>query len=108
MGLNFADKGTITTDGTEQELFAQVAQNGLHSIKLHLDQMANGDILVVKLFNWDDQDGVERRHIKTTLNDLQDSPTSWWEFIASKRFRATVQLMSGTNFELSWERVLID
>jgi len=107
MVLNFADSGTKTTTTSETDVFAQITLNALHAATVHLDDMAGGDTWVFKTFIWDTADGAEREFSVHTFSGVQASPAILFDFVASKRFRVSVQRTAGTDGELSFERFTI-
>lgn len=107
MGLQFVAKGETTSTGSEADLFAQVIAEGLHACKIHLDAMQAGDTIVIKVYNYDDQDAVERLFGVYTYTDAQSEPTFLFDFIPSTRYRVSLQRTAGSDRAISWERFIV-
>jgi len=113
MGLNFAANGSLLLTASQQDLFSQVTSNALHACLVHLDAMesaGSGDIIEIRVFDYDQQDGQERLFQLSTFTDLQASPSVLFDFIPTHRFRVSaVQTQDGSGGKktISWERMEI-
>lgn len=107
MTLTFPASGTLTTTVSEADVFTQVIVTGLHACKIHLDLMQAGDTFVIRVYNYDDADSVERLFGIYTYSDIQAEPTTYFDFIPSTRYRITIQRTGGVDREISWGRMLI-
>jgi len=105
MVLALLDKGEITMDGNEQELFAQVTGLKHYSTKIFFDELEAGDEIIVKVLDLDEQDNMERQYRTYPVEGAQASPESLINWMPSSGYRITCeQITQGTGGfkKLSW------
>lgn len=107
MALTFPANGTQLTTALEVEFFSQVISTAMHGLKVHLDTMTGTETFVIKIYNYDNVDAVERLFGTFTYTGVQTEATTIFDFIPSTRYRATIQKTAGTDRTVSWERMVI-
>lgn len=77
---------------------------------LHLDNMASGDQIIIRVYKWDGNNSVYSLYEKKTISysDLvgqenEDQTAVFMPFIPSERYKVTLEQSAGTLREFSWE-----
>ncbi len=102
MAPTLESKGSKLMNGTEQELFP--AQVGLehYSLKAFFDKLVAGDEIILRVYDFDDEELVEKRYITDLIQGLQQNPIRLVNWIPSSSFRVTCQQVHGVNKTITW------
>jgi len=103
MVLTHAD-GTVTTDGTEQNLFAITANLKHYATWLFTHNMAGGDTIQIRVYVRDENTPAERKYIDTEISGAQASPAFFVPFIPSLEYRVSIERTAGTDRTYTWVR----
>ena len=99
-------EGTLTADGTEQELDT-ISVNGYYQFSISLANMAAADVVKVRFYKKVKTTGTLSRFHVETYNDAQDEPESpvvdSGPFWVANEFKVTLEQTAGTNRDFDWE-----
>ena len=95
--------GTVTTDGTLQQLFSVSALKH-YAFAISCHNMALGDTLEVEVSGYDDQNTTLRVWVDFTLTDAQNQAWIWVPYITSSQYRVRIKRLAGTDRAYGWTR----
>lgn len=103
MVLSFTN-GNVTTDGTEQSLWNITADKHFAGW-IFLNNMGVNEVISVRIYVQDENDSASlKKYIDTSISGSQGTPAFFIPYVPSKQHKVTVQLTSGSNIVLYWQR----
>lgn len=108
MALAFPANGTLVLTASQQDLFAQVSGQKLYAVMVHLDTMIAGDTVEIRIFVHDQADTIERQFQLSTFNAVQTSPSQYFDFVATQKYRVSIVQTVGAFRTISWERIEVN
>ncbi len=104
MALTHFD-GTVTSDGTEQNLFDISTGGPKHfATWIFTHNMLSTHTITVRVYVEDENATTERKYIDTEISGAQTSPAFFVPFIPSDQYRVSIQRTAGTNIAITWVR----
>lgn len=97
MALELALSGSLLMNGTEQDLFASQVGLKHYSTKVFFDELDNGDEILIRVFDLDEDAATEKKYRTTIVRGIQDNPEILVNWMPSSSYRITCEQISGTN-----------
>jgi hypothetical protein len=105
MVLSFVT-GTVSGSSVETSLFnVSDASGKYYGCHLFLDNMANGDTYVFRIYFLDPVASLMKLYAVQTFSDVQAIPVINIPFIATKQYRVSVQKTAGVDKNFNWNRI---
>jgi len=95
---------TITTDGTEQDLF-DITSDQHFATWLFTHNMQSGDTITIKVYVLDENAAVMRLYETQTVTGAQTDPAIFIPFIPTKQYKVSIQRTAGTDRSFNWMRI---
>ena len=104
MVLVFDSSGSqsLTNAGGETNLFASQTILQHYSTKIFFDEMVANDVIILRVYDYDEDDAVEKVYRTVTLEGVQDDPEVMINWIPSSSYRVTCELTSATSRTVTW------
>jgi hypothetical protein len=103
MGMNFYTN-TATSTASEVDLF-DITVAGSHAFKIFLNNMVAGDKIRIRVYDWDDE-GSTYRLQDEMIHENAQTLVSWvTPFVASQRYKVSLQRLAGTDRDYNWCRI---
>jgi hypothetical protein len=102
MALTVEAFAQLVLDGTEQDLFVSQTTLAHYSTKIFFNALAANDEVIVRVYDFDEQNSVERIYRITTVVGVQVTPELLINWIPSTSYRVTVQQTNTTFKTISW------
>jgi len=104
MALTHFD-GTVTSDGTEQNLFSVTTGGPKHfATWLFTHNMTSAQTITVRVYVRDENASAERKYIDTEISGAQTSPAFFVPFVPSDQYRVSIQRTAGSDVAYTWVR----
>jgi len=104
MALTHFD-GTVTSDGTEQNLFDISTGGPKHfATWLFTHNMTSTITISVRVYVEDENLTTERKYIDTEIAGSQTSPAFFIPFVPSDQYRVSIQRTAGADVVYTWVR----
>lgn len=102
----FRFNGTLTlSDTVETNLFSSQTLFRHYATNVFLHNMVVDDVLVLRIYNFDNQTITERLYDSQEFKGVQDDPDVYIPFIPSEGgYRVTAQRTSSSNITITWDR----
>lgn len=92
MVLTLAQTGTVTlVNNNETDLF-NVSTIKHYATWLHVNQMVAADILIVRVYVYDDTTLTQRKYLDVQISGSQTVPAIFIPFVPSSQYRVTIQM----------------
>lgn len=96
--------GTITTSGTEQNLF-DITADKHYATWIFAHNMAAADTVEIKVYVKDQQTTTMRVYTTQSIGGVQTDPAYFVPFVPTKQYKVTIKRTSGTDKAFSWQRI---
>lgn len=102
MALTVEAFGQLVLDGTEQNLFPSETTLKHYSTKIFFNTLVANDKVIVRVFDFDEQNSVERLYRTTAVVGVRITPELLINWIPSSSYRVTVQQTNTAFKTISW------
>jgi len=102
MVLEIISADSLIMNGVEQELFSSQTELAHYSIKVFLDELVSGDEVLLRVYDKDEEAGVEKKYRTTEIQGFQVNPETLINWIPSSSYRVTIQQITGPNKTITW------
>lgn len=92
-------------DSSETTLFDESGTTQHYACWIFTDIMGSGDTYVIRIYVQDQATGTERKYAEETLSDAQDPSSFYVPYIATDKYKVTMQKTAGTDRTFKWRRV---
>lgn len=103
MGLNFYTD-TATSTASEVDLF-DINLAGSHAFKIFLKNIQDGDKIRIRVYDWDDETPEYVLHDEIIFENLQTLKSWVTPFVASQRYKVSLQRLAGSDRTYNWTRI---